>query len=57
MSLDSNEDTASYSFSSNDATESRVKCETCGKEFRTQWELSSHKEVEHVRHLAVAGIS
>jgi hypothetical protein len=34
----------------------RMKCEICGKEFRTEWELSSHKEVEHIRHLAVAGV-
>ncbi len=35
----------------------RKKCEACGKEFRTEWELLSHKEVEHIRHLAVAGVS
>jgi len=34
-----------------------IKCEACGKEFRTEWELSSHKGVEHIRHLAFAGVS
>jgi hypothetical protein len=33
-----------------------IKCDKCDKEFRTEWELSSHKEVEHIRHLALAGV-
>ena len=40
-----------------DDTKKAIKCEMCDKEFRTQWELSSHKDIEHIRHLALAGVS
>ena len=33
------------------------KCEICEREFASDEELSFHKEIEHVRHLPVSGVS
>lgn len=34
-----------------------LKCDECQKQFSTESELLFHKEVEHVKHLAVAGVA
>jgi hypothetical protein len=36
---------------------SSLECKECNKIFRTESELLFHKEVEHVKHLALAGVA